>query len=87
MKALVEILLYHLKTDKAPPLTTNHGIEVDVDKMDPFPDSNILIPTPDFEFATWAGEQSDKILVFSAFPGNNTLILQVNTRCFLIALT
>lgn len=79
--ALVRILQHHLEEDGRPPLITQFNEKAgEVTSLPPFPESNALVPDPSFDWGDqYGGTAPDKILLFSAFPLNNSVIFPVGT--------
>ena len=80
LAALVKILKYHLEADRRPPLMTRFNEKAaDINALPPFPESNLLVPDESFSWGPhYAGEQPEKIIIFSAFPLNNSVISPVS---------
>ena len=74
---LRRLLQHHLHGDKARPLRNARGLETDRSKYPPWPESNRLVEVDDFRYTEYKDGPPDKIIVYSAFPSNNDVILKV----------
>ncbi|KAI0730232.1 P-loop containing nucleoside triphosphate hydrolase protein, partial [Fomitopsis betulina] len=68
---LARLLMYHLAGDKHTPLCDGPCQVPEVAGYKP------TRPVDDFEFAAWKDGPPDKIIVYSAFPSNNEVVLRV----------
>lgn len=59
------------------PLMNANGLETDRSKYPAWPDSNKLVKVKDFKYEVYAKGPPEKIVVYSAFPSNNDVILRV----------
>ncbi|KAH9828555.1 P-loop containing nucleoside triphosphate hydrolase protein, partial [Rhodofomes roseus] len=72
LRALLDILQYHLSNQKAPPLNIKKEYRgCSSSSLPPFPEPNKLYPMEDFEYERYGGDGPDKIIIFSFFPSNN----------------
>lgn len=78
LSVLKSLLVHHLSRDKAPPAVNKHGLETDRSKYPPWPESNQLIGVKKFKYAAYKSGPPDKIIIYSAFPSNNDVILRVS---------
>ena len=89
LSALIDILEYHLAEDRRPPLKTQFNDKAaNLQSLPPFPESNQLVPDESFEWGeNYAGDEPDKVIIFSAFPLNNAVIVPVSLLCTLQHIT
>ena len=54
-----------------------NGLETDRSKYPAWPESNKLVKVEKFEYEVYSKGAQDKIVIYSAFPSNNDVILKV----------
>ena len=77
LHVLRSLLLHHLRRNKATPLINANGLETDRSKYPAWPESNKLVKVKEFKYEVYSKGAPDKIVIYSAFPSNNDVILKV----------
>ena len=77
LHVLRNLLLHHLRRNKATPLMNANGLETDRSKYPAWPESNKLVKVKEFKYEVYSKGAPDKIVIYSAFPSNNDVILKV----------
>ncbi|KAH9841961.1 P-loop containing nucleoside triphosphate hydrolase protein, partial [Rhodofomes roseus] len=78
LRLAITIILYHLKKDQPVPLRRKYGICFNTDEMGKYPKCNKLWPDEGYQYRSRGDpDHPDKIVMYSAFPANNAVLLRV----------